>query len=88
MGNEYTSDRVWFVNEQAKLGFLDKRGNEAIPAQFDYVSRPYGNYHGFYTDGYAVVGAEGKRGIIDENGNYLVAAQLDDIAYFDVDLYE
>lgn len=85
LGTNIACNRIWFANDEGKIGFLDGTGKEVISAQFDYLySGKYISFsRGFYSDGYAIVRLGDKFGIIDKDGKYLVNPQFDGISNWD-----
>ena len=63
----------YFGRGKGREGYLDSRGEVAIPPQFDNVSE--------FEDGTAVVSVGGKYGIIGTDGRFLVPPRFTDMFY-------
>lgn len=65
---------VSYMNWEGKYGVLDKKGNEVIPATFDYI--------GDFSEGLACFKDGGKYGFIDKKGTYVINPQFNDVTNF------
>ena len=81
LGVSASSDRIYFVNDEGKVGYINKAGEEVIPAQFDalqeYEYLGMSVYGSFYDDGYAVIRMGDAFGVIDDTGAYVINPQFD-----------
>ena len=60
---------VPYIDENGKIGFIDKSGNEVVPCKYDWA---YG-----FSEGLALVRLGGKWGFIDKSGNEVVPCKYD-----------
>ena len=61
---------VPYIDENGKIGFIDKNGNEVVPCKYDYAYS--------FSEGLALVRLDGKWGFIDKSGNVVVPCKYDD----------
>lgn len=65
------------LKEGAKYGYVNMRGEEVIPLEYDWM------YGWFGEDGCSVVEKNGKWGAIDKKGNIVVPIEYDDFIHSD-----
>lgn len=79
------------VDEEGRVGYLDKNGEAAIEAIFEGVPTSWGyrlpDGCSFYDDGYAVAYVDGKYGVINKDGVFVVAPIYDEIVLPDYNMY-
>ena len=67
-------DGFAFVKKNSKVGFIDMKGNVAIPLQYEDASN--------FINGYATVKQDGKWCIIEKSGNKILPEEYDGIKSF------
>jgi hypothetical protein len=72
-GRGVTLVHWYFGRGKGRKGYLNSRGEVAIPPQFDNISD--------FEDGTAVVSVDGKYGIIDTDGRFLVPPRFTEMFY-------
>ena len=68
------SEGLAAVQKGNKWGYIDKRGQFVIRAQFDNALT--------FKDGVAAVIVDEKEGLIDRNGNTIIERQFKEVSYF------
>jgi len=80
LGITFADSNIIKVAIGAKVGFINKKGEEIIPVVYDYAYNPVGNY--------PIIAEKGdKWGIISIEGHVLVDFKYDHISFFDQDGY-
>ena len=62
------------VHKDGKFGYIDTKGNEVIPGQFDHAR--------LFVNGMAAVAVGNRWGFIDKTGRYVINPQYDDAGDF------
>lgn len=66
--DDFSDGLAWArLQNSSKFGFLDTKGNWAIPAIYDYTSN--------FTEGLCVVEVSGKRGYINKSGKIVISPE-------------
>lgn len=71
MAGSFSEGRAVVVSTEGKSGFIDKKGEIAVPTIYDMASD--------FVDGVSVVSLDGKYGMIDVNGGIVVPLEYDDM---------